>query len=113
MYKCVWLIKFRPELDPDYVRREWMTTHAQLALKIPGIRRYIQNHWVASPMGSECTYDGTVDCWFDSKEAFEAAWTSPEWRTLIEDDLRLFDRSGEHRPAFEGAAVNEHIMRWE
>jgi uncharacterized protein (TIGR02118 family) len=111
MYKCVWLIKFRPEVDPEYVRQEWRTSHGQLALKIPGIRRYVQNHWVAAPTGSERTYDGTVDCWFDDKESFEASWSSPEFETLLEDDLRLFDRS--RVPPFEGGVVNEHIMRWE
>ena len=39
MYKCVWMIKFRPEIDPEDVRRRWRTSHAEMALKIPGIRR--------------------------------------------------------------------------
>jgi uncharacterized protein (TIGR02118 family) len=111
MYKCVWLIKFRPELDPEYVRREWRTSHGALALKVPGIKRYVQNHWVEAPTDCERTYDGTVDCWFENREAFEAAWASPEWKALLEDDRRLFDRT--LVPAFEGGVVNEHIMRWE
>jgi uncharacterized protein (TIGR02118 family) len=111
VYKCVWLIKFRPELDPEEVRRAWRTSHGALALQVPGIRRYIQNHWIQASTGSEMTYDGSVDCWFDNREAFEKAWASPEWKALLDDDVRLFDR--ERVPAFEGAAVNEHIMRWE
>ena len=97
MYKCVFLIKFRPELDPDAVRLAWRTSHAELALKIPGIRRYVQNHWVETGLGSERTYDGTVDCWFDSREAYEASWTSPEFEALLEDDVRLFDRDARLR----------------
>jgi uncharacterized protein (TIGR02118 family) len=111
VYKCVWMIKFRPELDPDEVREKWRTSHAELALKIPGIRRYVQNHWVADPLGSERTYDGTVDCWFDDRASFEAAWQSPEWATLMEDDVKLFDRTV--IPAFEGGAVEEYVMRWD
>lgn len=111
MYKCVWLIKFRPELDPEDVRRAWRTTHGTMALQIPGIRRYVQNHWIEAPTDCERTWDGTVDCWFDDEESFEAAWASPEWKALLEDDARLFDRSV--TPAFEGGVVNEHIMRWE
>jgi uncharacterized protein (TIGR02118 family) len=111
MYKCVWLITFRPELDPEEVRRAWRTSHGALALKVPGIRRYVQNHWVATPPGAERTYDGSVDCWFDDRESFEAALASPEWATLLEDDVRLFDR--ERVPAFEGGVVDEHLMRWE
>jgi len=111
MYKCVWLIKFRPELDPDEVRRAWRTSHADIALRIPGIKRYVQNHWVEASLGAERTYDGTVDCWFDSRAAFEASWSSPEWKTLLEDDVKLFDR--DRTPAFEGAGVEEHVMRWD
>jgi uncharacterized protein (TIGR02118 family) len=111
VYKCVWMIKFRPELDPEEVREAWRTTHAELALKIPGIRRYVQNHWVAEPMGSERTFDGTVDCWFDDRASFEAAWTSPEFEALMVDDLRLFDRT--RVPSSEGGVVNEYIMRWD
>jgi uncharacterized protein (TIGR02118 family) len=111
VYKCVWMIRFRPELDPDEVREKWRTSHAELALKIPGIRRYVQNHWVADSLGSERTYDGTVDCWFDDRASFEAAWNSPEWATLIEDDVKLFDRTV--IPAFEGGAVEEYVMRWD
>lgn len=111
MYKCVWMIRFRKDLDPEYVREQWRTSHAALALKVPGIRRYIQNHWIPQPDAWAPTYDGTVDCWFDDKAAFEAAVASPEWKELLEDDVRLFDRSTE--PAFEGSVVNEYIMRWD
>ena len=111
MYKCVWMIRFRPELDPETVREAWRTTHAALALKVPGIRRYVQNHWMPEPGVWEPTYDGTVDCWFDDKAAFQAAVASPEWEALLEDDVHLFDRS--LIPAFEGSVVNEYIMRWD
>ena len=57
------------------------------------------------------TYDGTVDCWFDDKESFERAWSSPEFKRLWEDDLTLFDRSGPI--VSEGGVVNEYIMRWD
>jgi uncharacterized protein (TIGR02118 family) len=111
MYKCVWMIRFRPELNPDEVRTAWRTTHAELALKVPGIRRYVQNHWHQDPTGAVRTYDGTVDCWFDSRAAFEEAWASPEWKALLEDDVGLFDR--DVTPAFEGGAVEEFVMRWD
>ena len=111
MYKCVWLIKFRPELDPEEVRRAWRTTHGELALKVPGIKRYVQNHWVETPTDGDRTYDGSVDCWFDDRESFEAAWSSPEWKALLEDDVRLFDRT--RTPAFEGGVVYEYVMRWD
>lgn len=111
MFKVVWLLKFNPELDPEEARRWWRTDHGAIALKAPGIRRYIQNHWVEPAPGSARTYDGSVDCWFDSREAYEATLASPEWQALMDDDVKLFDRTLE--PASEGGAVREYIMRWD
>jgi len=113
VYKCVWMIRFRPERDPEEVRRAWRTTHGELALKVPGIKRYVQNHWVGDPSNSERTFDGTVDCWFEDRAAFEAALASPEWQALMDDDVLLFDRSGTVGPAFEGGIVEEYVMRWD
>ena len=111
MYKCVFLIKFRPELDPQEVRQAWRTSHGALALKVPGITRYVQNHWVETPTDCARSYDGSVDCWFEDRDSFAASMASPEWAALLEDDVRLFDRT--RTPAFEGGIVDEHVMRWD
>jgi uncharacterized protein (TIGR02118 family) len=111
MYKVVFLLKFRPELDPEDVRRAWRTTHGELALQIPGLRRYVQNHWVAAPPNCARTYDGSADCWFDDQASCERALSSPEWQVLIEDDVKLFDR--DRTPTFEGGVAIEHVMRWD
>jgi uncharacterized protein (TIGR02118 family) len=111
MYKCVWLIRFRPDLDPAEVRERWRTSHGALALEVPGIRRYVQNHWVAETDGFGRGWDGSVDVWFDDRAAFDAALASPEWAALLEDDARLFDRSD--TPAFAGGVVEEYVMRWD
>jgi uncharacterized protein (TIGR02118 family) len=111
VYKVVWMLTFRPELDPEEVRAAWRTTHADIALRVPGIRRYVQNHWVQAATGSERVYDGSVDCWFDDEASFEAALQSPEWATLMEDDVTLFDRRD--TVTLVGGAVDEYVMRWD
>lgn len=111
MYKVTFLLRYRKDLSPDYVRSEWLGSHGKLALTLPGLRRYVQNHWVAAPEGYERTFDGSVDLWFDDEAAFNAGFTSPEGDAMFKDDLRLFDRS--MTPAYVGGVVEEHVMRWQ
>jgi uncharacterized protein (TIGR02118 family) len=112
MIKAVWLLKFRDDVDHDEVRRHWRTTHGQIALRVPGIRRYVQNH-ILDPLDEEraeagIKFNGVVECWFDDFAAFERATTSPEWGLLRADEGPVFD-SG----AFQGGFVREYVMRWE
>ena len=111
MYKVTFLLRYRKDLAREEVVREWMGSHGELALTLPGLRRYVQNDWSAAPMGHERLYDGSVDLWFDDEEAFNASFVGPVGQAMLEDDLRLFDRSGE--PAYVGGVVNEHVMRWD
>ncbi|MBC7770430.1 MAG: EthD family reductase [Phycisphaerales bacterium] len=111
MYKATFLLKFRKDLEPEYVLSEWRGSHGQLALTLPGLRRYVQNHWTGAPPHYAQLYDASVDLWFDDETAFAKAFSGPEGEAMVKDDLRLFDRSQD--PAFIGGLVDEHVMRWE
>ena len=113
MFKVIWLHRFSPELDPDEVRDWWLNHHGALALRASGLRRYIQNHWM-DPIEEtgQRAFDGHVDAWFDSEEAFYETMASPEWQALIEDGPGGFD-PGTLTPHLIGAPVAEHIMRWD
>ncbi|MBC7887014.1 MAG: EthD family reductase [Ferruginibacter sp.] len=108
MYKVIFMLKFRKDITPDYARKEWLGSHGALALTIPGLRRYVQNHWMAPAEGHEQVYDGSLELFFDSEEAFKTSFASPEGTAMLKDDLRLFDRS--MTPAYVGGVVEEHVM---
>ena len=112
MFKMVLVLKFRPDMDPEEVRNWWRNPHGALGLEVPGLVRYVQNHWVA-PVGDvyeerPLPYDGSVDCWFESQEACEKAMASPEWAALVEDGPAGFDMS-----SLQACEVIEHVMRWD
>ena len=112
MVKVIFLLKFREDMDPEDVRRWWRTEHGLLALKNLGMKRYVQNHWIA-PIEQEhavggMPYQGCVEVWLESMEAYEATMASPEWKALEEDGVNGFDMS-----SLQGGFVTEHIMRWE
>jgi uncharacterized protein (TIGR02118 family) len=113
MYKVIWLMKFREGADPAASRQWWLEHHGSLALQATGLRRYVQNHWIAPTEGdSPLQYDGHVDAWFDSEEAYHETLASPEWLRLNQDGIDGFDPDT-LTPYLQGAAVNEYVMRWD
>ena len=112
MLKAIFLLRFRPDLDHDDVRRWWRTSHGALALKNLGMKRYVQNHFTGpidpDRARGELTYQGVVEVWFEDQDAFDAAIASPEWKALEDDGPNGFLMDG-----IQGGFVTEHVMRWE
>jgi len=49
----------------------WLEQHGPMAARmIPGLRKYVQNHFVTVP-GRQFKGDGIVEMWYDDVEAFE------------------------------------------
>jgi uncharacterized protein (TIGR02118 family) len=57
----------------DDFRRHWLDVHGPIALRMPGLRRYVQNHALAEG----APFDGIAELWFDSPADMQAAFTSP------------------------------------
>ena len=77
MFKMIILLKKRPGLTADEFAKYWLDTHAPLAQKMPGLRRYVVNV-VRRPPNREPDYDGVVELWFDDVDSMKKAFNSPE-----------------------------------
>ena len=62
----------------------WLTKHAALCAKLPGLRRYSIN-LVDRERFPKFGYDGFSELWFDSEEALVASLASPEGKALLAD----------------------------
>ena len=71
MVKIVFLVHKRADLDREEFRRYWRETHGPIAAKLPGLRKYVQNHALPGPDGFDPEYDGLTELWFDDLESFE------------------------------------------
>ena len=96
-YKVVWVARFKPGLPKDEASAYWAGTHGQLAIRAPGISRYVQNH-VVEPIGGggwsdpgEVGFDGFSECWFEDEATFLDTIGTPEWAALVEDGENVFD----------------------
>ena len=91
MLKIVFLVHKRPEMEAAEFRRYWRETHGPIAAKIPGLRKYIQNHSIVDSDGAPPAYDGFAELWFDSAEAFEQGLASPEGQAALADAGTFID----------------------
>jgi hypothetical protein len=71
--------------------------HGPIALRIPEIRSYVQNHATRAP-GLDGTdrdgvfaFDGFSEAWFTDRPTFERAHESPAWHALRDDAPNVFD----------------------
>lgn len=78
MVKMVVFFKRKPGMSVDAFTTYWRTTHADLVVKLRGIRRYVQSHTLLSGYRKgEPVYDGIAELWFDDTRHFLASGTPP------------------------------------
>lgn len=80
--KAIILLTRRDGDTPDDFRRWWLEEHAPLARELPGLRKLVFN-----VVEGEAGYDGVSELWFDSEEAFEAAYASEIGLQVAADSL--------------------------
>jgi uncharacterized protein (TIGR02118 family) len=76
MLKFVVVLYRRPDLSPQQFHVILRGEHAELAERLPGLRRYVQNHVVPDPSRAHPGWDAVVELSWDEWEAMEAAWRS-------------------------------------
>ena len=88
--------------------RHWVEIHAPLALKVSGIRRYVQSHIVDErrrpdipPIGVEI--DGIAELWYDDPDAMARALATPEMKALHADGALFIGR-------IQSFVVHEHVV---
>ena len=105
MYKMIFGAKRKPGMSREDFAAYWLGPHAEKAVKVPGIKRYVINLAPdLSGTGREMAYDGFAEVWFESEEAMRASARSPEIRVVLDDEPNLFDI-----PTRFSVIVQEHV----
>jgi uncharacterized protein (TIGR02118 family) len=89
MVKAIYVTRRNPAVDEATFRNHWFDIHGSLCARVPGLRRYIQNHAVkeAYEIASDL-YDGWSELWFDDLDGLQAAFATPEWEETVNDGRR-------------------------
>src|SRR5579883_2608830 len=92
MVKTIYLIKRKRGMELEAFRAYWLTTHAGLALKVPGLRKYVQSHTLPSGYKKgEPVFDGIAEVWYDDTAAMRRIAQLPEARAVNDDGHNFMD----------------------
>ena len=97
MIKTVGLLTRKSGWTHEQFMKHWVGTHAPLAHKVPGLRRYVQNHIQgertrADIEATAVEIDGIAELWFDDQAALETASRTPEMGALHADGALFIGR---------------------
>jgi uncharacterized protein (TIGR02118 family) len=97
MIKTIGLLTRKDGWTHAQFMKHWVEVHAPLALAVPGLRRYVQNHIQAERTRADITetkveIDGFAELWFDDQAALEAAARTPEMKALHADGAMFIGR---------------------
>ena len=93
MIKIMLFLHRREDLTVDEFRRYWHETHRPLLERLPGLRCLVLNDVLPGPDGAPTLCDGIAEDWFDSAEAMQAAFASPEAQAISADVANFLDLS--------------------
>jgi uncharacterized protein (TIGR02118 family) len=96
MFKIVFFLRFRADVDRADADRRFAGDHAQLVLAIPGLLRYVQNKVLTASTNAGISsekplVDAFAAMWFADRDAYVAAIESPQWQRAAEDAAEIFD----------------------
>jgi uncharacterized protein (TIGR02118 family) len=83
MFKAIILLARNEGTTTEEFREWWLGPHAELARGLPGLRG-LRFNVVES---DDAPFDGISELWFDSSEAFEAAYASEHGQRVAADSL--------------------------
>ena len=107
MVKMVAFFKRKPGMSIEDFQSYWRTTHADIVVKLLGIRRYVQSHTILSGYRKgEPIYDGMAELWFDNTDAMRAQAGTPEFAAVRADEPNFMD------VASQGSIITEeHVIK--
>jgi uncharacterized protein (TIGR02118 family) len=75
------LLAKRPDVSSEFFHEHWRTVHAEHALKLTSLRRYIQAHRIDAdvPGFAQSPYDGIPEVWWDDVASAELVATDPDY----------------------------------
>lgn len=92
-HKRVTYLEKREDLSRAQFGEHWATEHARIAIDLPGVVRYLQNHVNHLEPGKSgddpYRVDGIVELWFGDENATSAGYASDVADRLVVDEKRF------------------------
>jgi len=85
MIKFVVVLSRRPGMTREDFSAYLRTAHRNLARRLPGLKDYVQNHVAEDSKRQPPAWDAVVELHWESRDAMEAAWASPQGAAATAD----------------------------
>jgi uncharacterized protein (TIGR02118 family) len=97
MIKFFFILRRKPGLTSDEFRHYWKVVHGPIVAKLPGLVRYFQHHVASVPRPEyaqdDAPIDGIVETWWESPEALQRVYTTPELKAVVDDEPNFMGHS--------------------
>lgn len=95
MVKSITWFRRKPGTSVEEFRSYWQNEHAEKVVKVPGLRRYVQNPAIdwCYENDREPFVDGVAETWFDDTDAMRAVASSDAYRDVLEDEAHFLEPS--------------------
>jgi uncharacterized protein (TIGR02118 family) len=108
MVKCFALLVKKPGISDEQFHSHWRGIHAELALRIKSLRRYVQSHRIpdASASFGTAPFHGAAEVWYDDLATAVGMRTNPQYlEGAYVDELNFIDQ-----PALKWLATAENVV---
>ena len=93
MVKALSFFNRRAGMSVEDFQAHWRTSHPEVVVKLPGLRRYVQSHTLMSGYRKgEPIYDGIAEVWFDDTGAMRALAGTAAYTAVQADEAKFIDR---------------------
>ena len=107
MVKMVIFFKRKPGISVEDFQKYWRTTHADIIVRLPGIRRYIQSPVLASAYRKgEPVCDAVAESYFDDTQAMKVLSKMPEYAKVLADEPNFIDG-----PSMASIITDEYVIK--
>ena len=107
MVKMVIFFKRKPGISVEDFQKYWRTTHADIIVRLPGIRRYIQSPVLASAYRKgEPVCDAVAESYFDDTQAMKALSKMPEYAKVLADEPNFIEG-----PSMASIITDEYVIK--
>ncbi len=94
MVKVLTFLKRKPGMAVEEFQEYWLARHPAVVTALPGVRRYVQSHVLASGYRKgEPVWDGIAEVWADDTDALRAMTGSPANAAVQADEAQFIDGS--------------------
>ena len=107
MLKACTLIHRKPGMSVEEFQTYWRTIHADIVVRLPNVRRYVQSHpLIQEYKKRNLIYDGLAEIWVDDTDVLRTMAATGAYKDVAADEANFIDQK-----RTELILTEEHVIK--